>query len=107
MDAANMLKPALARGDLHVIGATTLDEYRKSIEADTGDDGDDPAVDREGRSVAGEADSLAPQATGHPESVDAGRADAASGSLGAAAEGIAGTVGTGSPEGGGTLPPGA
>jgi ATP-dependent Clp protease ATP-binding subunit ClpC len=34
MDAANMLKPALARGDLHVIGATTLDEYRKSIERD-------------------------------------------------------------------------
>ena len=30
MDAANMLKPALARGELHVIGATTLDEYRKT-----------------------------------------------------------------------------
>ncbi|MCW2960987.1 MAG: Clp protease [Thermoleophilia bacterium] len=34
MDAANMLKPALARGELHVIGATTLDEYRKNIEKD-------------------------------------------------------------------------
>jgi ATP-dependent Clp protease ATP-binding subunit ClpC len=34
MDAANMLKPALARGDLQCIGATTLDEYRKSIERD-------------------------------------------------------------------------
>jgi len=34
MDAGNMLKPALARGELHVIGATTLDEYRKSIEKD-------------------------------------------------------------------------
>ncbi len=34
MDAANMLKPALARGDLQCIGATTLDEYRKSIEKD-------------------------------------------------------------------------
>ncbi|MBR5936805.1 MAG: ATP-dependent Clp protease ATP-binding subunit [Clostridiales bacterium] len=35
MDAANMLKPLLARGDLHVIGATTLDEYRKHIEKDS------------------------------------------------------------------------
>ena len=34
MDAANMLKPALARGQLRCIGATTLDEYRKSIEKD-------------------------------------------------------------------------
>ena len=33
-DAANILKPALARGDLHVVGATTLDEYRKYIEQD-------------------------------------------------------------------------
>ncbi len=33
-DAANMLKPALARGELHSIGATTLDEYRKHIEKD-------------------------------------------------------------------------
>jgi ATP-dependent Clp protease ATP-binding subunit ClpC len=37
--AGNMLKPALARGELHVVGATTLDEYRKSIEAD-------PALER-------------------------------------------------------------
>ena len=35
MDAANILKPALARGELHMIGATTLDEYRKHIEIDT------------------------------------------------------------------------
>ncbi|MGH8453440.1 MAG: Clp protease N-terminal domain-containing protein, partial [Nevskiales bacterium] len=34
MDAGNMLKPALARGELHCIGATTLDEYRKYIEKD-------------------------------------------------------------------------
>lgn len=34
MDAANILKPALARGELHMIGATTLDEYRKHIEKD-------------------------------------------------------------------------
>jgi ATP-dependent Clp protease ATP-binding subunit ClpC len=34
MDAGNMLKPALARGELHLIGATTLDEYRKNIEKD-------------------------------------------------------------------------
>ncbi|MEU3456967.1 ATP-dependent Clp protease ATP-binding subunit [Micromonospora sp. NPDC006766] len=34
MDASNMLKPALARGELRVIGATTLDEYRRSIEKD-------------------------------------------------------------------------
>ncbi len=34
MDAANMLKPALSRGEIQIIGATTLDEYRKSIEKD-------------------------------------------------------------------------
>jgi ATP-dependent Clp protease ATP-binding subunit ClpB len=34
MDAGNMLKPALARGELHVVGATTLDEYRKHVEKD-------------------------------------------------------------------------
>ena len=34
MDASNMLKPALARGELHCIGATTLDEYRQYIEKD-------------------------------------------------------------------------
>ncbi len=35
LDAANLLKPALARGELHLIGATTLDEYRKHIEKDS------------------------------------------------------------------------
>ena len=35
LDAGNMLKPALARGELHAIGATTLDEYRKHIEKDS------------------------------------------------------------------------
>jgi ATP-dependent Clp protease ATP-binding subunit ClpC len=39
MDASNMLKPALARGELHVIGATTINEYRKHIEKD-------PALER-------------------------------------------------------------
>jgi ATP-dependent Clp protease ATP-binding subunit ClpB len=39
MDASNMLKPMLARGELHLIGATTLDEYRKYIEKD-------PALER-------------------------------------------------------------
>ena len=39
VDAANMLKPSLARGELHTIGATTLDEYRKYIEKD-------PALER-------------------------------------------------------------
>src|SRR3989440_11615308 len=39
MDASNMLKPALARGELHVVGATTLDEHRKHIEKD-------PALER-------------------------------------------------------------
>ena len=34
MDAGNMLKPALARGELHCVGATTLDEYRKHVESD-------------------------------------------------------------------------
>ena len=35
MDASNMLKPALSRGELQAVGATTLDEYRKHIEKDT------------------------------------------------------------------------
>ena len=39
IDAANILKPALARGELQCIGATTLDEYRKHIEKD-------PALER-------------------------------------------------------------
>src|SRR5262249_24938116 len=39
MDASNMLKPMLARGELHTVGATTLDEYRKYIEKD-------PALER-------------------------------------------------------------
>jgi ATP-dependent Clp protease ATP-binding subunit ClpB len=39
MDAGNMLKPALARGELHAVGATTLDEYRKHVEKD-------PALER-------------------------------------------------------------
>src|SRR5436190_13061866 len=39
MDAGNMLKPALARGEMHLIGATTLDEYRKDVEGD-------PALER-------------------------------------------------------------
>jgi ATP-dependent Clp protease ATP-binding subunit ClpB len=34
MDASNLLKPMLARGELHAIGATTLDEYRRYIEKD-------------------------------------------------------------------------
>ena len=34
LDASNMFKPALARGDIHCIGATTLDEYRKYVEKD-------------------------------------------------------------------------
>ena len=34
LDASNMFKPALARGDIHCIGATTLDEYRKHVEKD-------------------------------------------------------------------------
>lgn len=44
MDASNMLKPALARGDLHCVGATTLNEYRKYIEKD-------PALARRFQSV--------------------------------------------------------
>jgi ATP-dependent Clp protease ATP-binding subunit ClpC len=34
LDASNMFKPALARGEIQIIGATTLDEYRKHIEKD-------------------------------------------------------------------------
>ncbi|MFZ2619812.1 MAG: AAA family ATPase, partial [Alphaproteobacteria bacterium] len=44
MDASNLLKPALARGELHAVGATTLDEYRKHIEKD-------PALARRFQSV--------------------------------------------------------
>src|SRR5678809_210090 len=44
MDASNMLKPMLARGELHLIGATTLDEYRKHIEKD-------PALERRFQTV--------------------------------------------------------
>jgi ATP-dependent Clp protease ATP-binding subunit ClpC len=44
MDAANILKPALARGELQVIGATTIDEFRKKIESD-------PALERRFQSV--------------------------------------------------------
>ena len=44
MDAGNLLKPMLARGELHCIGATTLDEYRKYIEKD-------PALERRFQTV--------------------------------------------------------
>ena len=44
MDAGNLLKPMLARGELHCIGATTLDEYRQYIEKD-------PALERRFQSV--------------------------------------------------------
>ncbi len=47
MDAGNMLKPMLARGELHYIGATTLDEYRKYIEKD-------PALERRFQQVLAE-----------------------------------------------------
>ncbi len=56
MDAGNMLKPALARGELHCVGATTLDEYRKYIEKD-------PALERRFQKVLveepSEADTIA------------------------------------------------
>ena len=51
MDAGNILKPALARGDLHAIGATTLDEYRKYIEKD-------PALERRFQTVLVEEPSV-------------------------------------------------
>ena len=51
MDAGNMLKPMLARGELHLIGATTLDEYRKYIEKD-------PALERRFQPVLVEAPSV-------------------------------------------------
>src|SRR3546814_7012556 len=46
MDASNLLKPALARGELHCVGATTLDEYRKHVEKD-------PALQRRFQPVFG------------------------------------------------------
>ena len=52
MDAANMLKPALARGYIHCIGATTVDEYKKYIEAD-------PALERRFQPVYVEEPTLA------------------------------------------------
>lgn len=51
MDAANILKPALARGELQVIGATTIDEFRKKIESD-------PALERRFQSVMVEEPSV-------------------------------------------------
>jgi len=51
MDAANILKPALARGEVRCIGATTIDEYRKRIEAD-------PALERRFQSVTVEEPSV-------------------------------------------------
>jgi ATP-dependent Clp protease ATP-binding subunit ClpB len=51
MDASNMLKPMLARGELHCVGATTLDEYRKHIEKD-------PALERRFQSVVVEPPSV-------------------------------------------------
>lgn len=51
MDASNMLKPALARGQLQVIGATTFDEYRKYVEAD-------PALERRFQPVTAEPNSV-------------------------------------------------
>ncbi len=51
MDAANILKPALARGEIRCIGATTIDEYRKRIEAD-------PALERRFQSVTVEEPSV-------------------------------------------------
>jgi ATP-dependent Clp protease ATP-binding subunit ClpB len=51
MDAGNMLKPMLARGELHCIGATTLDEYRKYIEKD-------PALERRFQTVLVDAPSV-------------------------------------------------
>ena len=51
MDAGNMLKPMLARGELHMIGATTLDEYRKHIEKD-------PALERRFQPVVVEEPSV-------------------------------------------------
>jgi ATP-dependent Clp protease ATP-binding subunit ClpB len=52
MDASNMLKPMLARGELHMIGATTLDEYRKYVEKD-------PALERRFQPVLVEEPSVA------------------------------------------------
>ncbi|OGC22722.1 ATP-dependent Clp protease ATP-binding subunit ClpC [candidate division WOR-1 bacterium RIFOXYB2_FULL_42_35] len=52
MDAANILKPALARGELQCIGATTIDEFRKKIESD-------PALERRFQSVMVEEPSIA------------------------------------------------
>ncbi len=51
MDAGNMLKPMLARGELHMIGATTLDEYRKHVEKD-------PALERRFQPVLAEEPSV-------------------------------------------------
>ena len=51
VDAANMLKPALARGELQCIGATTLDDYRKYVERD-------PALERRFQPVTVEEPSI-------------------------------------------------
>ncbi|MDQ0028539.1 ATP-dependent Clp protease ATP-binding subunit ClpA [Arthrobacter bambusae] len=60
MDAGNMLKPMLARGELHMIGARTLDEYRKHIESDA-------ALERRFQPVlVEEPDVECPGGRGHP-----------------------------------------
>ena len=48
LDASNILKPSLARGELQLIGATTIEEYRKYIEKDAGPGAPVPAGDRGG-----------------------------------------------------------
>ena len=65
MDAGNMLKPALARGELHCVGATTLDEYRKYVEKDAALERrfqkvlvDEPSVESDDRDPARPAGAL-------------------------------------------------
>src|SRR2546422_556391 len=67
VDASNLLKPALARGELHVVGATTLDEYRKYVEKDAALERrfqpvyvSEPAADRDRLATPGDRRSRAP-----------------------------------------------
>lgn len=64
IDASNVLKPALARGEIQCIGATTLDEYRKYIEKDKR--AGPPVPDRDGRAVEQGRDGGDPQGTARP-----------------------------------------
>jgi len=80
IDASNMLKPALARGELQCVGASTLNEYRKYIEKDGALERrfqtvivDPPSVDETGRDPQGTSQEVRGSSQGHHSRYDARR----------------------------------